>query len=131
MHNYKYIFCYWWVTGKAFARSNEAVIMQQSRTITGTVISKSDNTTVIGATIVVVGTNLGTITDMDGKFIINNIPSTAKEMKVSFVGMKTQTLPIRPNMIVYLDNDSQQLDEVIVVAYGTAKKVHLQVLQVL
>lgn len=95
---------------------------QQVRKITGTVLSKSDNSTVVGASVLIVGTNVGTITDLDGKFTITNVPANAKEVKISFIGMTTQTLPLRSNMTVFLENDTQQLDEVIVVAYGTAKK---------
>ncbi|MDR0700736.1 MAG: TonB-dependent receptor [Tannerella sp.] len=102
--------------------SEENGITQQTRKVTGTVFSKEDNDVVVGASILVDGTSIGIITDMDGRFTFNNVPAGAKTITVSFVGMVSQTLPVKPEMIVYLETDSKLLDEVIVVAYGTAKK---------
>lgn len=97
-------------------------IVQQTRKVTGTVISKEDKMSVVGATVLVEGTNIGAITDIDGKFTLGNVPADAKKIKVSFVGMATQILPIQSNMIIVMDSDAQTMDEVIVVAYGTSKK---------
>ncbi|MCI5664755.1 MAG: TonB-dependent receptor [Mediterranea sp.] len=95
---------------------------QQQRKITGTVISKEDNQPIVGATILIEGTAIGVITDIDGKFTISNVPAEAKNIKISFVGMESQILPIKPIMTVILNADSQTLDEVLVVAYGSTKK---------
>lgn len=85
-------------------------------------MSKEDNEAVIGASIRVTGTNIGTITDADGRFTLSDIPA-GKTITVSFIGMVTQTLPVsKDNVVVYLESDSKLLDEVMVVAYGTAKK---------
>lgn len=97
-------------------------IAQQTRKITGTVISKDDNMFVVGATVLVEGTSIGAITDIDGKFTLGNVPADAKKIKVSFVGLATQILPIQTNMTIMMESDSQTMDEVIVVAYGTSKK---------
>lgn len=97
-------------------------VTQQTKKITGTVISKEDNMSVVGATVMAEGTNIGAITDIDGKFTLNNVPASATHIKVSFVGMATQILPIKPNMTIVMDTDSQTMDEVLVVAYGTSKK---------
>ncbi len=93
----------------------------QTTNVTGTVISTEDNEPVIGASIVVKGTTIGTVTDMDGAFTLS-VPSSAKTLVISFVGMKTQEVAVKPNIKVFLESDNQMLDEVMVVAYGTAKK---------
>jgi TonB-linked SusC/RagA family outer membrane protein len=105
-----------------FSVSEENGITQQTRRITGKVLSKEDNDVVVGASILVEGTSVGTITDIEGGFTLNNVPANAKTITVSFMGMASQVLPIKPEMIVYLESDSKLLDEVMVVAYGTVKK---------
>ena len=77
---------------------------------------------VVGASVLVKGTTVGTVTDIDGNFTINNVPSSAKTLVVSFIGLETQEVAIKPNVKVVLSSDSQALEEVMVVAYGTAKK---------
>lgn len=94
----------------------------QTTQVTGTVISAEDGEPIIGASIVVKGTTNGTVTDYDGKFSLS-VPSSAKTLVISFVGMKTQELAIKPVMKITLESSSQALDEVVVVGYGTAKKV--------
>ena len=93
----------------------------QTTNVTGTVISTEDNEPVIGASIVVKGTTIGTVTDMDGAFTLS-VPSSAKTLVISFVGMKTQEVAVKQNLRIFLEPDNQMLDEVMVVAYGTAKK---------
>ncbi len=95
----------------------------QTSTVTGIVISDEDDGPVIGASVLVKGTTLGTITDIEGKFSIENIPHSAKTLQVSFVGMQTQDIAIRHGIIkVVLKSASEMLDEVMVVAFGTQKK---------
>jgi len=101
---------------------NSGMIAQQTRKVTGIVLSKEENEVIIGASILVTGTNTGTITDVDGRFTLNSVSLNDKTITVSFVGMKPQTLPIKPEMTIYLESDSEVLEEVMVVAYGTAKK---------
>ena len=98
-----------------------SVALAQSR-ITGTVIADEDGQPVMGASILVKGTTLGTVTDMDGKYTLSGIPSSAKTLVVSYVGMKTQEVAIKNNLKIVLENDTEVLDEVMVVAFGTQKK---------
>ena len=90
-------------------------------TITGTVVSASDNEPIIGATVNVVGTQTGTATDIDGRFTLT-VPSTNSQLKVSFIGMTPITVKAENGMVIEMHNNTQDLDEVVVVAYGTAKK---------
>ena len=94
----------------------------QNQKVSGVVLSEEDGLPVIGAAVTVEGTSLGTITDFDGFFNITNVPTTAKKIKVSYIGMKTQVVAISPNMKVSLASDAELLDEVIVTGYGTFKK---------
>lgn len=93
----------------------------QTTKVTGTVISADDNEPIIGASIVVKGTMVGTVTDFDGAFSLD-VPSSAKTLVISYVGMKSQEVVIKPILKIVLESDNQQLDEVMVVAYGTTKK---------
>ncbi|MDR0395546.1 MAG: TonB-dependent receptor [Tannerella sp.] len=93
----------------------------QTTRITGIVISADDGEPVIGATVFVKGTTTGTVTEGDGSFSLD-VPGSAKTLVISYVGMATQEVAIQPNMQVVLQSDTQILDEVIVVAYGTAKR---------
>ena len=95
----------------------------QSKTVTGSVV---DNTgePVIGASVVVKGTTHGTITDFDGNFSISGVPNDGT-IQISFVGYKTQDVSVagKSSVRVILEEDSEMLEEVEVVAYGVQKKV--------
>lgn len=96
---------------------------QQGITVKGTVFD-STGETVIGASVVVKGnTSIGTISDIDGNFVLT-VPSENTTLVVSFVGMKSQEVKATStNLIkVTLEDDSQQLEEVVVVGYGQQKK---------
>ena len=95
----------------------------QTQKVTGVVISEEDGQPVIGATVRVEGTDMGAITDVDGAFTINNVPSSANTLIISFVGMQTQEVEIQPNVQVMLKTDMEMLEEVVVVGYGTGKKL--------
>lgn len=99
-----------------------AVVSAQTRTVSGTVVSAADNEPLIGATVVPVGGGSGTATDIDGKFHIT-VPGSVKEVKVSYVGMKTVTVPLTNGMVVKLEVSDNRLDEVVVTGYGTGKKL--------
>ena len=99
-----------------------AGVMAQTSTVSGTVFAEDNNEPIIGASVLVKGTTLGAVTDIEGKFTILNVPGTAKTVIVSFVGMQKVEAAIKPAMKVVLKSDSELLDEVMVVAYGTAKK---------
>lgn len=88
--------------------------------ISGTVVSTDDGQPVVGASILVSGTQTGTVTDVDGKFRLS-APAGVK-LVVSYVGMKTKTVTATNNMKVALTPDDKNLEEVVIVAYGTAKR---------
>lgn len=97
------------------------LVCAQTMKITGLVISAEDGEPVIGASIMAKGTTIGTVTDVDGGFSLE-VPSEVKTLVVSFVGMETQEARVAPSMKIVLQSSSQTLDEVMVVAYGVAKK---------
>ena len=90
-------------------------------TVKGTVISQDDGQPIIGAAVQVVGTKTGLLTDMNGQFTIT-LPAGKTELQISYLGMVTQTVTAKNGMRVFLKSDSRTVDEVMVVAYGTAKK---------
>jgi len=96
------------------------------RTITGTVTSSADGLGVPGATVLVKGTNQGAITDMDGAYKLT-VPANATTLVVSVIGMKKQEIIIgTSNTInIVMETDALNLDEVVVVGYGTSTKQSL------
>ncbi len=102
------------------------VILAQTRDVTGSVTSAEDGATIPGASVVVKGTTVGTITDMDGKFSLK-VPQGASTLVISFVGFAAQnvTLTAAKTYKISLESDQITVDEVVIVAYGTAKKSSL------
>ena len=102
--------------------SANSVQQPQRKEITGTV-SDSNGSPMIGVTIAVKGTTTGIITDNEGKFRLS-VPLDAKTLVFSFVGMKTQEIPItgKTSFIVAMEEETVGVDEVVVVGYGTQKK---------
>lgn len=96
-----------------------AIMGLQARTVKGTVLDQG-NQPVIGATVSVVGTTNGAMTDLDGNFTITNVPEGAK-IKITYVGMQAQTLAASDNMQVMMKDDARNLDEVVVIGYGSAQ----------
>lgn len=98
-----------------------ATITQQKNKVTGFV--EDEMGPVAGASISIKGTSYGTITDMDGNFVLDGIQK-GNVLVVSFVGLQTQEVVWngQSSIKVKLTSDTQDLDEVVVVAYGTAKK---------
>lgn len=93
------------------------------QTVTGYVFTADDREPILGATVMATGTKIGAATDINGKFTLTNVPNSARSVVVSYVGMKSQTVTIKPEMNIYLEPDARSLDEVVVqVAYGSAKK---------
>lgn len=92
-------------------------------TVNGTVVTYEDNEPIIGASIQVVGaTNIGTITDVNGTFSLQ-VPAGKNMLRITYVGMEPLQVAVSNKPLrIQLRNDAQNLDEVIVVAYGTAKK---------
>jgi len=93
------------------------LVNAQTKSISGRIFSADDGQPVIGATVLVKGTTLGTITDVDGKFRIN-LPGNAKNLVISYVGMKTIDVEAKDNLVINLESESLQIDEVIVTAMG-------------
>ncbi|MCM1519452.1 MAG: TonB-dependent receptor [Lachnoclostridium sp.] len=97
-------------------------VFAQNITVSGNVVDQTGEP-VIGASVLLEGTSIGMATDFDGNFTLSNVPSNGK-LQVSYIGYKTQTVAIngRTNIDVTLQEDSEVLDEVVVVGYGTVKK---------
>jgi TonB-linked SusC/RagA family outer membrane protein len=96
-----------------------------AKRITGVVVDSSDEP-IPGAAVRVKGTTEGTATDTNGNFTFNNVPADAI-LQISFIGYKTQEISIydQTNLNIKLLEDSQALDEVVVVGYSTQKKINL------
>ena len=99
------------------------LVTAQTSTVTGIVISSDDGEPVVGASVLVEGTTLGGTTGIDGKFTINNVPSSAKTLRVTYVGMQSQSLPIIRGKVmrIALKTDAELLDEVVVTAMGISR----------
>lgn len=96
--------------------------LAQTRTVSGTVVYADDDEPIPGATVMPVGGGSGGSTDIDGKFSLN-LPASCTALRVSYVGMVTQIVNIdSDHLFVRLSNAHTKLDEVMVVAYGTAKR---------
>lgn len=100
-------------------------VSAQTITVKGVVTDASLGEPIIGASVVQVGTNNGTITDLEGNFSIN-VPSNAT-LRISFIGYKTQELAVNGNrtLNVAMREDTEMLEEVVVVGYGQMKRSDL------
>lgn len=90
-------------------------------TVKGTVISADDGEPLPGASVKIVGEKKGTVTNADGHFTIT-VPNEKARLEFSHIGMMPRVIKARNGMQIALDTDETKLDEVMVVAYGTAKK---------
>jgi carboxypeptidase-like protein len=101
-------------------------VVNAQKTITGTVISSEDEMTLPGVSVVVKGTTLGTITDIDGKYSID-VPENATTLVYTYVGMVTEEMAIGANNVidVSLVPDIMGLDEVVVTALGISERRNL------
>lgn len=98
----------------------------QQFSITGVVVDQNANEPIIGASVVAKGTTNGTVTDVEGKFSLQ--VTTGDVLVISFIGYTTQEITVRNTQTSYqitLSEDTQTLDEVVVVGFGTQKKVNL------
>ena len=98
-------------------------LFAQNITVTGSV-TDATGMSVIGATVMVENnSSIGTVTDIDGNYTLNNVPSNAS-LQFSYVGMVTQIIPVngRNQIDVVMASDTELLDEVVVVGYGTMQK---------
>ena len=99
-------------------------LLAQTRTIKGVVTDAQNGEALIGATVMVEGDKSGTVTDFDGNFSLQ-VPSSAKKVKISYIGYIDQVVAISDNMQVKLESDSKALADVVVIGYGTARKSDL------
>ena len=95
-------------------------VVAQNVKVTGTVTSADDGQPVIGASIIVKGTTIGTVTEFDGKFSLD-VPQEGKILQISYVGMNTQEVAVKPVVKVLLQSDTQKLEEVVVTAMGITR----------
>ena len=89
--------------------------------VNGTVVTQLDNEPVIGASIMVVGTNEGTVTDANGRFELV-MPEGKKTLRITYVGMEPLEVSARPNMRIVLADDENALSEIVVTGYGVTRK---------
>lgn len=102
----------------------QIVFGQETIKVSGTVIDSETNETLIGVTIQEVGTNNYTVTDVDGHFTIYNVAGMSAQLKFTYVGFREQVVSIPVNRVMYVQMlaDKMQLDEVVVIGYGSQKK---------
>ena len=97
--------------------------MAQTRTVRGVVTAEEDGTPVVGASVLVAGYTLGAVTDMDGRFTIENVPTSANTLHVSYIGMKVREVEITTGIMkITLIADVEQLEELVVTAQGLSRK---------
>ena len=112
------------VTGKHIIITKTAITSQITKEIVG-VVTDERGEPIVGANVVEKGTSNGTITDLEGKFSLT--VSEKSVLIVSYIGYNTQDVTVTSKTVynIQLEEDSQALDEVVVVGYGTQKKVNL------
>ena len=98
-----------------------ALSMAAQKRVTGKV-TDANGTPVASAAVRVAGTQVITYTDNNGNFTLSNVPNSAKELLVSYLGMKSKKVAVSNNVEVTLEEDNQ-LEEAVVVGYGTAQKL--------
>ena len=97
--------------------------LAQNRTVKGTITLAEDGSPAVGASVIVKGTTIGVVTDLDGNFVLPGVPSNAKTLEISSIGMLTVEVPVQNVVNVALEADSELLDEAVVtIAYGAAKR---------
>ena len=105
--------------------ASNAVSQQETRKVKG-IVKDSSGEPIIGANVLVKGTSIGTITDMDGNFILD-VPSDCT-LQISYIGFNTQEIKVTNqtnDLTVSLKDDTETLDEVVVVGFGSQKKANL------
>ena len=101
-------------------------LLSQQRTVTGTVTDNSDGSTIPGVSVLAIGTDIGTVTDIDGNYSLS-IDESITRLRFSFMGMRSEEVDIGSSAIINirLESDNIGLDEVIVIGYGSVKKSDL------
>ena len=85
--------------------------------VTGVVVSQEDNEPVVGVSVLVVGTNVGTVTGADGRFSLT-VPEGKSQLRFTYVGMETLEVSARPQMRIVLRSGATNIDEIVVTAMG-------------
>jgi len=108
------------------AASGSSQVPQSAISVKGTVKDDSGET-LIGVHVFVAGTKIGTITDLDGNYVLEGVFSPDAVLTFEFLGMKTKSVALggRKVLDVILETDQEQLDEVVVVGYGSESKINL------
>jgi TonB-linked SusC/RagA family outer membrane protein len=97
----------------------------QSLTYTGQVVDSAGDDPLIGAAVTIAGTDIGTVTDVDGSFEI--VADPGESLEVTYIGYRTQLLQlgIKTDLLISMEQDEQLIDEVVIIGYGTIKKSDL------
>lgn len=85
------------------------------------IVTDEANDPIVGASVICKGTSVGTATDIDGRFTLD-VPESGAKIQVSYVGMLPLELPVQPEMKIVMKENTNDLDEVVVIGYGTVKK---------
>lgn len=108
------------------AQDNVTVVMndgrESSNSISGVILSAEDNEPLVGAQVRIVGANVATITDVNGKFTFQTVALKKQKLAVSYIGMEPQTVDAGHNMRIVLKPDSKTLSDVVVNGFFTRKK---------
>lgn len=98
------------------------ILWSQGRQVRGIVTSADDGLPIVGASVLVKGTTMGTITDVEGRFNLSNVPASAKTLSISFIGMNTKEVDITSGtMNIVMEPNTETLDEVVVTAQGLTR----------
>ncbi|KAA6339557.1 TonB-dependent receptor SusC [termite gut metagenome] len=108
-----------------FFMSIGGLLTAQAQTweVTGIVTSADDGEPIVGASVLVNGTNIGSVTDLNGRFNLTNVPGSAKTLHASYVGLIAQDVAIKSGLIrIVLQPDAKLLNEVVVTALGISRE---------
>lgn len=94
----------------------------QVTTVRGIVTTEEDGEPVIGASVIVKGTSLGTVTDVNGRFELSGLPPSATRLLISYISLMAKEVAIAPQVSVTLKSDTHLLDEVVVTALGISRE---------
>lgn len=94
----------------------------QVTTVRGIVTTEEDGEPVIGASVIVKGTSLGTVTDVNGRFELSGFPPSATRLLISYISLMAKEVAIAPQVSVTLKSDTHLLDEVVVTALGISRE---------
>ena len=94
----------------------------QVTTVRGIVTTEEDGEPVIGASVIVKGTSLGTVTDVNGRFELSGLPPSATQLLISYISLMAKEVAIAPQVSVTLKSDTHLLDEVVVTALGISRE---------